>query len=140
MIYIIAHRGMGNFLCPPEHAEHRYSVREYHRGREQGSTALTYALSCSWIPEHIKTSVRELLAKFPGKFTPEWESEVYAYFRHCYSPDGIERSLAKMVVDPSNAIPERHLGYLHIREFFPDYTPNVALISNPPCWGKEVTA
>jgi hypothetical protein len=69
-----------------------------------------------------------------------WVQSVYAYFRNCYSPDGADRNVSHCEIwkpkrpDGSDCpMPpdERHLAYLHIREYFPDYAPRHDLILNP---------
>lgn len=132
--FVIAHEGMGNFLCPPGHASHSYSVREYNvhgRSREQGSMSLEYAATCEYAPEHIREAVKRKLAELPGTFTPEWEREVYQYFKHCYSPDGLTRDVTKCEIvrgETPQQRPDWHLGYLCVRKYFPDAKPNLELI------------
>lgn len=132
--YVIVNKGMGGFLNPPGHAEHNFSVREYDvHGQEEGSSSLSYAAqhAAEWGHPGIARAAQRKLAAHPGTFTSEWEREVYAYFANCYSPDGQERNASKCEIirgvtcKPS---PTWHLAYLHIRQFFPEYTPNHALI------------
>lgn len=124
----ILNSGMGGFLNPPGHAEHNWSI-----GDGNGSASLTYALTQPWVSDELKRAIRALLLTNPGTFTPEWEANCYAYFRNCYSPDGVQRNVSGLM---SNGPPEYHAAYLHIKKFFPVYAPNLELIANPPKWGK----
>lgn len=143
--YTIVHEGMGGFLNPPGHAEHSYSVREYNvhgPRREHGSSSLSYAAANAeaWGHPGIARAAARKLAEMPGTFTPEWEREVYAYFRNCYAPDGKTRAVSECIVrDGETPAPNPlwHLAYLHVRSFFPDATPNIELIENPPAWGQR---
>ena len=142
--YVIVNEGMGGFLNPPGHAEHAYSVREYNvhgPEREQSSISLSYAAqhAIEWGHPGIARAAASKLAEQPGTFTPEWDRECYAYFANCYAPDGVTRDVGKCEIRSGQTPalnPEWHLAYLHVRSFFPDARPNIALIENPPTWGK----
>jgi hypothetical protein len=107
--------------------------------------ALDSALAADYVPESIKYRARALLVALPGEITEEWVREVYAYFRNCYSPDGVDRNVSNCLisrgkrpsVDLSKAYaPARHLAYLFVHQFSPDHRPRVDLIEDPPSWGK----
>lgn len=128
----IRKQGMGGFLNPPGHADREYAVEEYDGTELIGAMSLSYAAGTgtgTWVPEDIKTRCRKLLAEMPGTYTDAWEREVYTYFAHCYSPDGVERNVSKCVIDLTDALnPEHHLAYLHVRGFFPGAKPRLDLI------------
>jgi hypothetical protein len=106
---------------------------------------LAGAIEAPDAPEHIKNRARDLLAAHPGEPSEEWVQSVYAYFRNCYSPDGVDRNVSRCLilkgerppVDLSKAYaPARHLAYLFVRQFVPDHRPRVDLIEAPPEWGE----
>lgn len=137
-IKVIATSGQGGFLNPPNDAEHTHCVVEgVDRGHGyQGYMSLRYALKQDWVPDVVKASIRATLAANPPVFTTEWEGQVYAYFKGCYSPDGVERNVSKCQIGEAAAPDEWNLAYMLIREFFPEYKPNRELILNPPVWGS----
>lgn len=121
--FFLVDRGMGGFLNPPDEAEHNYSISEYERGHNVGSYSLRGAIQQSWIPEEVKNCARTTLFDHPGKDTAEWRAQVEAYFAHCYSPDGKNRSASDCIIDKNDSLPrERSLAYLHIKIFFPNAT------------------
>lgn len=133
----IVNSGMGGFLNPPNDAEHTWSVQDGY-GSNAGFIALRYALTCDWITEATKIEVRRKLEDNPPVWSAEWEQQVYAYFRNCYSPDGIERNVGRCVVikGEESKPAEWHLGFMLIREFFPSAKPNLELISSSGKWGR----
>lgn len=131
----IANLGMGGFLNPPNDAEHTFSYQEGPRRDPFTMMSLRSALKESWVDETIKSKIRRLLIEHAPQFTAEWEQQVYAYFKHCYSPGNGNRNFSNYVI-ATTGDPLMHLGYLHIKEFFPLYEPNLALIENPGKWGK----
>ncbi len=138
--YIIVLEGMGNAFNPPGHAEHNYSLKEIERGREVGFSSLSYAAGpeTTWVPQDVKERCRKLLADNPGNFTDAWERECYAYWRNCYSPDGIDRNVSNLVISRDGSLPpERHAAFLHVKSFFPEANPRLDLIQNPPAYGKS---
>jgi len=123
--------GMGGFLNPPEHAEHSYSI--------MGNgcyMSLSSAIKESWIPKSVKSLAQKLLAEHPGVITDEWIVSVYKYFRHCYSKNGENRNVSDCVTygkfwdnaeQEKDENPERHLGYLFVKQFDPTHTPRTDL-------------
>lgn len=108
--------GMGNFLNPPGDAEHFYHV-----SHPRMLASLRAALE-SDIPEKVLQVVRKLLDENKPVITEEWVEQVYRYFKHCYSPDGLDQTASNHIIDRTDSQPpENHLGYLHIREWFPEY-------------------
>ena len=135
----IVNEGMGGFLNPPGDAEYNWSVRSVRSGRDNYSS-LRYALTEPYYVS-IKADIERKLVENPPQFTTDWEQQVYAYFRNCYSPDGTERNVSVCVITSPwyncpRFNPRFHLAYLHIKKFFPDYEPNLDLIDNPGKWGK----
>ena len=110
--YYLVDEGMGGFLCPPEHAAHKFSIREDRGGHEVGG----YSLECneSWLPAAVKHTMAQTLKAHPGKVTEEWICDVYRHFRHCYSRDGVN--------DPTH-----HLGFLFVKKYDPSHTPRIDL-------------
>lgn len=120
----VDNKGMGGFLAPIGHATHSYSI--YH---DRCYMSLGAAVNDEWLPEDAKNVARKLLAENPGILTDEWVKQVYAYFHHCYSPDGTDHNYSNCIVDQTNNQPaENHLAYLHIRQYFPNYQVRLDLI------------
>lgn len=158
--WFLVREGMGGFLDPPGAISHDWSL-EFWRGPNSKEAEESYGLSAalgeSYIPEPIKARIRaHIEAHDRPEMTEEWVRSVYAYFRHCYSPDGEDRNVSRCDIvkpnpdgdgyvwgtfgrdrvtdEPPPA--ERHLAYLCVREHFPDHTPRLDLIAAPPQWGS----
>lgn len=135
-IFYLSHSGMGGFLNPEGHAEHSWSISMVERGRESGSMSLQGAIESEWTPVEVKDIAKNLLAQNPGRITKTWIKSVYRYFRHCYSKDGINRNVSDCVtfgkfwdnVELEKDMPaENHLGYLFVKKFDQNHTPQTDL-------------
>lgn len=134
--FYLVGEGMGGFLNPPGDVEHEYGFISYIRNREQSSFSIRHAAQEN---NHLPTPVRELASKLLDEnkkllqslpVDELWVRSVYNYFRHCYSPDGVERSVSVCKIDPkNNQPPEYHLAYLFIKELYPHYPVRVDLIA-----------
>jgi len=154
----------GSFLSPPNHPSHKYG---YAAGVEHGQGYQEYGSIDHLHEEAQKKNLQEVLAitnrifdewkqnKLPEdhQAVQQWEAYVYAYFKNCYSRDGIERDTNKQIIvekQPNNWTknypetwttkpqpPEHHLAVLAIRENYPEHKPRVDLINTPPTWGKS---
>lgn len=150
--YYLVNDGMGGLLNPPTHPEHTYSIQEFRGGHEVGFYSLSSCLSSEWMPRAVKGAAKGILKHWQaGKIDKAWEATIYNYFRHCYSLDGINRNVS----DKNNMItfgkfwgnaeqeqgmnPTHHLAYMFIKEFYPDYEPNIELIHNNSTLGKWST-
>jgi hypothetical protein len=97
-------------------------------------------LTVDYIPQEVKNVVVEVLEKNTPIITEEWVQDVYRHFAHCYSVDGIERSVNKEGATIcfgkfwKNAEEEvdfpktHHLAHLFITKFFPDYPVRTDII------------
>lgn len=155
----MASGGMGAFLNPPTHPDHTHHLETDLKRRKwnRGSMSLSYALECDYISDGMKRRITKMYENWhnekPAIDTPEikdWICNVLGYFRHCYSPDGINRNSDSCLIwiaknekytygekwqhfkrDNNN-----HLGVMHIREFYPDYKPAASDFRNA-YWGKK---
>jgi len=125
MGFRIVNSGMGGLLNPPGDAEHNWSIQTFGRHGNGDEYSLRYALKSDYIPEHIKQQIRDLFAANPPQLTEEWVRDCYKYFKNCYSPDGKQRLISKLVREGP---PEYHAAHLHIVQFFPDYQPRLDLL------------
>ena len=122
--------GAGGFLNPPGDAEHNYSITGYRGGHLVESVSLRYALENEYYPRQVKHMARYTLKCNQGTLTDEWVKDVYKYFAHCYSKDGINRNVNDCLTfgkfwnnaeKESEQPAEYHLAYLFIKSFFPEY-------------------
>lgn len=84
---------MGSAFEPPGRAVHYFELyhRDIHCGA--GSMSLDYPLkderTASYVPESVKTAVRQLLTDLPGDAKDEkWIRECYSHWRNCFSVNG----------------------------------------------------
>jgi hypothetical protein len=150
--YYLVNEGMGGFLNPPNHPEHTYSIQEFRGGHEVGSYSLTSAARDEYLPALVRGTAKGALKRWQaGEIDIEWMASVYNYFRHCYSRDGINRN-----VNDKNATvtygkfwdnaeqeqyenPAHHLGYLYVKQYYPEHQPNIEFINADPgigSWSK----
>ncbi|HTE63091.1 MAG TPA: hypothetical protein VK631_22235 [Solirubrobacteraceae bacterium] len=123
---------MGCFLDPPGSPQYEYEVIEGPTRNPRSITSLNGALKDELTPEHVKAQIRGLFERADIRCTEEWLREVYAYFRRCYSPDGVDRNVSICVIDYSPNGPTRdpnhHLAVMLVRTWFPDHEPRMDLI------------
>lgn len=123
---------MGSFLDPPGSPQREWEVIEGGFGNPQAMMSLRGALEAEWVPESVKERVRRLFERADIRCTEEWLREVYAYFRRCYSPDGVDRNVSICAIDYSPNGPARdpnhHLAVMLVRTWFPDHEPRMDLI------------
>lgn len=134
--------GFGEFLSPPGHPGYAYGVIGYSsnrsNAREIASMSLESAINTEWVPENVKAQARTMLANATLVASEAWLNQVYAYFHNCYAPESGSRDVSESVSDPTNALPAtRHLGYLHVREYFPDHEPRTDLILGADGYGAR---
>lgn len=182
--------GSGSFLTPPGHPAQRYSIYGYHssgngKPRTNRSSGPDVIMSIEglaedeggYYPKPVVERAKRILAEAQTDPSEAWVRNVYAYFRHSYSPDGADRNVSNAVSyhgkttadkcrcgasfnTPQALIghiagkrrdlpgrtgqvlhhkvdgekpqpPEHHLGYLCVREYFPEHTPREDLIADP---------
>lgn len=134
--------GIGGFLTPPGHASQDYSVEEWRGSRSaeaETTMSVEYAIREEYVPAKIRAACARVLKTNTGNITEEWTRSVYAYFRHCYSPDGIDRNVSHcLIVKDDEQLPpaEHHLAYLHVREYDATHEPRLDLIADPGKWGN----
>ena len=134
------HDGAGCFLCPPGHP--RYFVKsiytQYGNSPRWGSPCYYLSNIGFFDLEQVDRlygsgSFPKLALDHPR--TQAWEAQLYAYMRNCYKTDKSDTDIIK---DPEwekeNAT--KHKAFLHIKEHYPEYVPNIDLILNPPKWGN----
>jgi len=82
--------------------------------------------------EEVKAQVRAILASAETTPSEAWVRNVYGYFRSMYAPESGSRNVSEAVSDRDNTLPpERHLGYLTVKEYFPTHEPRTDLIADP---------
>ena len=144
-VYIF-YEAAGCFLEPPGHPTYKFAFcAGFDRGQgfqEYGSIDFLYERAKQHDLKNILAAV-EPLVKFEAlpldnEKTVEWIDSVYAYFKHCYSPDGVDRRADHCIVDHKDEQPpEHHLAVLHIKNYYPDYEPDPERIENPKKWGSR---
>jgi len=144
--YYLVNDGMGGFLNPPGHPEHAYSIQEFSKGHEVGSYSLSAAMSESWMPSKVQIKAKWILKRWNAGAPDEaWLATVYNYFRHCYSKDGNNRNVNDCVTygkfwdnaeQEENEDPTHHLGYLFVKQFYPDHKPDMGRIKNNDSRGQ----
>jgi len=131
--------GCCSFLCPPGHANHKYSiVLKSKNGRELlgffAISTIAYGEICGMpVPKAVQQKAQKILKTTRYYFTLEWCHQVLRYFRDCYSPDGIDADVNHCIIDSTRDPIEHqdcHLGVMHIRKYFPDYKPTVRDFAN----------
>lgn len=141
--YYLRRKSMGCFLEPVGHPSYFYSIQEG-RGRNAGASSIPFAASCEWMPTEVRKVAQSLLDAYTpptGQEREAWAKALYAYFRNCYSPDGINRSTTDCIVAAGPGpipMPEHHLAYLAEKAWYPDTTPRLDWITIPPEYGKGV--
>ena len=136
----IRHGPRGSFLRPPGHPTYRYS---YCAGpvqgfgfQEHGSIEYLYRTARRNGLKRIVRAVKPYMNYDPPALDDEmaqaWVEAVYSYFQNCYSPDGVDRDSNHSIVDVKDELPpENHLAYLQIKQYYPDYVPNLEKIKSP---------
>lgn len=130
---IVRGSGMGGFLCPPGHPNLFFTVVGAATARKLAGDPHTMmsvdsaAKDDSGVPDEIRRQARELLETTPLVRSERWERNVYGYFRNSYSPDGENRNVQHTL---RQGPPEHHLGFLCVREYFPDAEPRLDLIAD----------
>lgn len=156
--------GMGSFLDPPNSPQAQYEVHMWygaHRTREADCImSLEGALKDPDVPESIKRRIRKLFEDADMRPTEEWLSQVYGYFKNCYSPDGVDRNVSRcLIVTLAKQQPQREgeryrvgsfgehaygddpppietsLAVIYVRHWFPDHEPRADLLIHGR-WGK----
>jgi hypothetical protein len=97
-------------------------------------------LDDGWVAEDagpvLRARVRGMFERWEaerGEPSELWVQSVYAHFRNCYSPDGADRNVSSCTIWKTGPRPpaESHLGFLFVREYYPDHQPRADLIANP---------
>jgi hypothetical protein len=148
--YYLANDGMGGFLNPPGHPVHTYSILEFRGGHYTGSIDLSYAAICEYLPLRVRLRAKNILKHWQAGIIDEnWVASVYNYFRHCYSKDGISRDVNNCITygrfwdnadQEQNENPRHHLGYMYVKQFYPDHEPDLERIKNNDSrgsWSRE---
>lgn len=136
----IVDSGMGGFLNPPTHPEHRLSVHSSHG--DKFSMSLTAARDSAWLNPQTRKAAANILRHWqPLPITSaeveDWIARVLGYFRGCYSPDGEKWNAQDLIIDKRNPLQhaDRHAGVHLIRRYYPNYQPTVGDFANA-YWGK----
>lgn len=149
--YRFARGSSGNFLDPPGSPQHDQHIegwftsegkdarRRFYAKRDEADlyASLDYALhpwSNTDVPDSLKRQVQALFDKAELVCSERWQRSVYAYFHNSYSPDGENRNVGDAVIDDEEHPPEHHLGYLHVKSWFPDHEPRLDLIADGKGW------
>jgi hypothetical protein len=145
----IIQTGMGGFLNPPGHPEHKLFVETDLRRRPEnrGGTSLSAAEVCEYIDQETRTEAARLLADWehskPPLDTPDirdWVAHVLGYFRNCYIGMGDRPWDAANLRIMPDADPllnaDIHAGVHFIRQFYPEYQPTAADFE-AAYWGQK---
>lgn len=140
--YRIVRDSMGSFLDPPGSPQHTFSVRGWYgvfatRDADfHGS--LWSALDDEYCPESVKERIRDLFKSAELRASDAWLDQVYGYFKNCYAPEDGDRDVQRAIIlkpDDEPLPPERHLAYLHVKQWFPDTEPDLARIESKGNYG-----
>lgn len=135
----IVNQGMGGFLNPPSHPEHVKSVHGY-----DYSMSLSSAAQCMHLDEAVRSKAQQIIRNWvplplAAPMIQDWIHHVLGYFRHCYSPDGLDRSCSRCLIykatDTQVPPVDHHLGVMFIRQFYPHFVPCEEHFQNA-YWGK----
>ena len=125
--------GMGGFLNPPTHPEHKFSISS-----TSGDTfcmSLSSAAESEWLDGQARGIAKRLLAEWkrPELESPEvqeWIAQVLGYFKGCYAGNDKEGNQSwnysdlriDQTIDPVlNA--DLHAGVHLIRGYYPEFIP-----------------
>jgi len=138
--------GCGGFLNPPTHPEHTHSVT----GRNF-FMSLSSAVDAEWLEDIVRARAKRILdAWTPLPIEHEdvqnWIYRSLGYFNNCYSKDWINRNVnthCEIIKYKKGSLEfwknmPRHLGVMHIREYYPQYQPKLSDFNNA-YWGKKPT-
>jgi len=148
----IVNSGMGGFLNPPTHPEHRLSVQS--KKKNSFSMSLSAAIDCRYLDDATKQEAKDILdnwKKLPLNdiTVQDWIHHVLGYFKNCFSPDGVDRNANNCLIwiekDAKNYGSKwcnfernynNHLGVMLIRKYYPEYEINENDFENA-YWGKR---
>ena len=107
-------------LNPPNNPEEKFSIIEVRGGRRVFTYSLREALNHQKLPAKVREVAQGTIKQHPPQVTEEWVVEVYKTFGGWYSPDGISRKVTDICPEGK---PEHNLGYLYVKDFFPEHQP-----------------
>lgn len=121
-------QGSGGFLCPPGHWNHRYTL--WHGwSYEHADFIGGIDYRDEKLPGVIAAKIAKIKSDAVLVCSEAWLRHTYGYFRRSYAPESGSRRVSDAIFDATYMSPaERHLGYLTVKEFFPDHEPRVDLI------------
>lgn len=126
----------GSALCPPGHPMLKWEVLEGDERNPSLVASLEYALDDpnDTIPAEVKAEVQRLYDEAELVQSDKWERFLYGRFSLMYAPLNGDRRPETAIMrsyDNDPPPPERHLGFLAIRHYFPDAVPRLDLIAHP---------
>ncbi len=141
----IVDEGMGGFLNPPGHPEHRYSVHSVY-GDTFSVCLSAAAYESDWLNCETVGRARGMLKKWDKNKScldvddiQSWVYSVMGYFKNSYSPKNKDGSVLPNYLIKKNWNPfvhqKRYLGVLHIQEYYPDFKLNQTHLDNAK-WGQ----
>ena len=144
----IVGKGIGCFLCPPNHPEYSFSVETELRRRPEnrGCMSLSTAAECNWLDAATRQAARVALVSWERQpiGSPKvvaWIRQVLGYFKGCYKGDdslGVKAWHAGNLRINQDADPlasaDLHAGVHLIRKYYPEYVPT-AEDFNHAKWG-----
>lgn len=102
--------GSGSFLTPPGHPAQRYSIYGYHSAgngkprtnRPSGPDVIMGIEGLAedeggYYPKAVVERAKRILAEATTTPSEAWVSHVYGYFKHSYSPDGVNRNVSDAI-------------------------------------------
>lgn len=145
-------QGMGGFLNPPGHPEHKQSVETDLRRRPEnrGWMSLSTAVDCEWLDAATRRVAKTVLASWERSKLPldnaevqDWIRQVLGYFTNCYRRAGSEAPDAwncdkleiNKAIDPFARLDD-HAGVHLIRKYYPEFTPTPEHFAEA-YWGRK---
>ena len=132
----------------------REGTQRYETSGPNLIAGLDYALTNEYgdCPPAVVAEAKRIFAESTLVRSELWERGVYGYFRNCYSPDGVDRNVSNCLIvgqaervdkgsqydslnrgdvvraDDPRCTPEHHLGYLTVKQYFPEAKPRPELM------------
>lgn len=138
----IENSGQGGFLNPPGHPEHSFCVHSVY-GDTFWLSLSTAAYDSDWLNCETIGKARGILKRWERNKKPlneiqDWIYKIMGYFNTCYTPNNKDRNVSNCLIKKKwNPLKHqgRHLGVLHIRQYYPEFQLEQKHLDNAK-WGK----
>lgn len=132
----------GSFLCPPGHPAHFQHIEHGPYQDPDLIAGLDYALQNEYgdVPDALRAKVQALFDDATFIESEAWVQIVYGYFHNCYAPENGSRNVSDAIIPRGHQTlppPERHLGFLMVRKYFPDHELRKDLIAGGGSYGTR---